>query len=321
MTEPAQLVSKVLILDNSTAHYPTLKQYCDDHQLVGLKPSGGDVVKLLSSYVDLGAIFIADDYCGTLDDTLNLIERIHYLRTELPIALRRSSDDSTAQQLETISRNCSALFSADDLSPLNKLIQDHIFCLVYPNSLVRGISEISCEVFANQFSDYTLTFDTPYLVRDRIIFGEVFTLIPLESSWCNGYMMLQTDIQSEVDPANIATLTEDSPRTFHKINGLFSEITNMIWGGFKRRFINDNDDRSQSRAQVPILANYHHKYISFGTENPHLCFKYSLTDKKTDEVITIYQWFVFNISWSPSHFHENTQSVDSLIESGELELF
>ena len=35
--------------------------------------------------------------------------------------------------------------------------------------------------------------ESPYVVHDRIIFGEVSTLIPIESSWCRGYMMLQTE--------------------------------------------------------------------------------------------------------------------------------
>ena len=43
----------------------------------------------------------------------------------------------------------------------------------------------------------TASHETPYIVRDRIIFGEVFSLIPLESSWCRGYMMLQTEEQAD----------------------------------------------------------------------------------------------------------------------------
>ena len=36
-------------------------------------------------------------------------------------------------------------------------------------------------------------------MRDRIIFGEVFSLIPLESTWCRGYMMMQAEEQPILD--------------------------------------------------------------------------------------------------------------------------
>ncbi|MGE6057354.1 hypothetical protein ACQJ2V_28405, partial [Klebsiella variicola subsp. variicola] len=68
-----------------------------------------------------------------------------------------------------------------------------IFSQQYPNALVRGIAEISRMVLESQFPGMQVEIEQPYLVRDRIIFGEVFTLIPLESSWCRGYMMLQAE--------------------------------------------------------------------------------------------------------------------------------
>ena len=90
---------------------------------------------------------------------------------------------------------------------------------------------------------------------------------------------------------------------------------------FKNRFIADNDPGSRSTAQVPIVINHKHKYISFGSENPQLCFRYTLLDEKNGHVISIYQRFVFNLNWSPEDFKEIQTSVDDLVDSGELELF
>ena len=56
-----------------------------------------------------------------------------------------------------------------------------------------------------------------------------------------------------------------------------AEITNLIWGAFKNRYIGDGDRLARS-AQVPLIVNHKHKYISFGTSNPQLCFRFTLTD-------------------------------------------
>jgi hypothetical protein len=38
--------------------------------------------------------------------------------------------------------------------------------------------------------------EAPTIVRDRLIYGEVYSLIPLEAAWCRGYMMLQIEERS-----------------------------------------------------------------------------------------------------------------------------
>jgi hypothetical protein len=65
-----------------------------------------------------------------------------------------------------------------------------------------------------------------------------------------------------------------------------------------------------------------HRYISFGSDNPQLCFKYTLTDKEDPaKFLQIHQRFVFNLNWSPEDFAENKVSVEDLVESGDLEMF
>lgn len=99
------------------------------------------------------------------------------------------------------------------------------------------------------------------------------------------------------------------------------ETTNLIWGGFKSRFINAEDLAINPIPQVPIIINNFHKYISFGSENPHLCFKFTLVHENTGEQFIIYQWLVFNLIWAPENFKENQAALDQLVVSGELELF
>jgi len=73
--------------------------------------------------------------------------------------------------------------------------------------------------------------------------------------------------------------------------------------------------------QVPLIVNHKHKYISFGSENPQLCFRFNLADPVTGGATTLYARFVFNLSWSPDDFREIPQAVAGLVDSGELELF
>jgi hypothetical protein len=56
----------------------------------------------------------------------------------------------------------------------------------------------------------------------------VFSLIPLESSWCRGYMMLQTEEEPILGMLNSDPLFPES--NFRDVNALLGEITNLIWG-------------------------------------------------------------------------------------------
>lgn len=109
--------------------------------------------------------------------------------------------------------------------------------------------------------------------------------------------------------------------SFRAVNSLLGEITNLIWGGFKNRYIGDETTLARSSIQVPLVVNHKHKYISFGSEDPQLCFLYTLTDDESGKSVRLYQRFVFNLAWAPEDFKEIVQPTDELVESGELELF
>jgi hypothetical protein len=201
----------------------------------------------------------------------------------------------------------------------NEVIEEYIFCLMYPNALLRGIAEITQAVLTSQFEKLTISMDTPYIVHDRMIFGELFSLIPLESSWCRGYMMLQTEEDPLLDLVGREG-TSNSTANFRSVNDRLSEITNLIWGSFKNRYIGDERRSSAGQVQIPLIVNHKHKYISFGTENPQLCFRFTL-DAISGQSSTLYARFIFNLNWSPEDFKEIAHDVADLVDSGELELF
>ncbi len=314
------LVAKVLVLDNSADHLAAIRTFCDANRLVGLKVRKNRLMSVLRANVDLGAILLAEDFGATADETAEIALKVHTVRPELPIILRRNGADTLDDLPETLRKAYCAAFTTADMPHLKSVIDEYIFSVLYPNALVRGILEITEGSLAGQFPRLTIRADTPYVVRDRVIFGEVFSLIPLESTWCRGYMMLQTEETPILELLNRAR-PDDEVASFRAVNSLLGEITNLIWGGFKNRYIGDETTLARSSIQVPLVVNHKHKYISFGSEDPQLCFLYTLTDDETGRSVRLYQRFVFNLAWAPEDFKEIAQPTDELVESGELELF
>jgi hypothetical protein len=246
------------------------------------------------------------------------------VRPELPIIMRRDNDPGMDGLPESLRRVVCAAYVAHDMAPLRQVIDDYIFSLDYPNALVRGIADMTQAILGDVFKDLTITCDTPYIVRDRIIFGEVFSLIPLESAWCRGYMMMQaeeTPILELLDRYQMIDNGRHGEADFRDLNSVLGEVTNLIWGSFKNRYVGDADAWARSQVQVPLLVNHKHKYISFGSGNPQLCFTYWLKDPQSSRAVKLHQRFVFSLSWSPEDFKEVTDDVGAMVEAGELDLF
>jgi Chemotaxis phosphatase CheX len=320
MTDDVRLLRKVLILDHSVECFDRIKAFCEENGLVGLKSQSKNVLSVLGSNVDLGAILLAENYMGTIDETIKLARLIRAARPELPIALRRSSAQNAAEIPLTFAKLFFVIYGIDDMAPLKNAVDEYLFSMYYPTVLVRGISEISLNALAAQFRHLQVAAEPPYVVRDRIIYGEVFSLIEIESSWCRGYMMLQIEEHAVLNVLDHKDILNQSSQSFKSVNNLLGETTNLIWGAFKNRFIADDDLGSMSTTQVPIVVNHQHKYISFGSDLPQLCFKYTLSDD-LGQFVTIYQWFIFNLRWSPEDFKEIQVAVEQMVDSGELELF
>ncbi len=278
------------------------------------------LLSVLRANIDLGAILLCENYGGSLDESAAIANRIYAVRPELPIIMRREAHATLDDLPESLRQILCAAYVAADMAALRQVIDKYIFSLDYPNALVRGISEISESMLNTLFKELTITYETPSIVRDRIIFGEVFSLIALESAWCRGYMM----IQAEEEPL-LALLDEhrmgQGAADFRDLNDLLSELTNMIWGAFKNRYLGDADTLSRAQVQVPAAVNHRQKYISFGSENPQLCFVYRLTDERSGRSVKLHQRFVFSLSWSPEDFREVTEQAGTTVEAGELDLF
>jgi hypothetical protein len=313
-------VSKILVLDNSAAHAPLIKEFCDANNLVALKVRKGAVMAVLRTNIDLGGILYSEDYADSPAETARIAAEIHAARPELPLIIRRESQATLTDLPDSSRQVYCAAYVASDMGALRAVIDEYIFCLMYPNALLRGIAEITTAALASQFKTLRISLDTPYIVHDRVIFGELFSLIQLESSWCRGYMMLQTEEVPLLEMIGRDS-TLGAAATFRGVNDLLSEITNLVWGAFKNRYIGDGRHSAGAQVQVPLVVNHEHKYISFGSTNPQLCFRFTLTDPDTGRSMTLYERFVFNLDWSPDDFREFPLDVAGLVDSGELELF
>lgn len=323
MTDTPLVMSKVLVLDDACEHFERLKQFCDECGLVGIKPNQGNkesVMTILKSNVDLGGILLHENY-GAAGQGLALAKSIHTSRPELPIFLRRETAASLADMSAADASVFCAAFTISELDQLKSALDSSIFSRVYPTELVRGITEMTLSSLRTLFKNCSVDVEAPYLVKDQIIYGEVFSMIAIESNWCRGYMMLQSEEERLLDPLRDAAAGE--VLTFRDLNSVLGEATNLIWGSFKNRYVGDHDNQSGfAQTQVPIIINHQRRYISFGSDDPQLCLKYTLTEnnKPGATPVPIFQRFIFNLSWSPDQFAE-IPSVEALVDSGELELF
>lgn len=318
------ILSKVFVYETDKNAATIIKSFCERNHLIGVTGSPENVKEVLKTNVDFGAAFI----CGSIDNDLtcclNWIELIHNIRRELPIFIRTNTKMSIDEIPEQIKHVIAGVYHIDDLVTLKNLVDSYLFETQYPGVLVRGFMDISIDAIQSQFKGFEVILDLPYVVNDVIIHGDVFSLMPVESTWCRGYMMLQIEEDGIMDliKKQKTHISSHSP-SFHDVNAVLGEISNLMWGAIKARFIVDKqpDEEASSKTQVPIIINHFHQYISFGSGIPQLCFKYTLFDM-TQEIapIVFYQKFIFNLSWNPENFVEH-HSVDEFVETGELELF
>jgi len=316
------VISKVLVLDDGTGN-EKLRKFCEECGLVGIKPQFSEVFNvmlILNANVDLGGILLYERFSG---EGLDLAREIRASRPELPIFLRRD----TRAGFDGLSAEDAAMFrgvfTLDDLEPLRSRLDESIFGRVYPNALVRGINEMTLSALQTLFRNCDIAVDPPSLVKDRIIYGEVFSLIAIEAQWCRGYMMFQAPSKALLEIIRHAAGGDDELITFRDLNNVLGEATNLVWGAFKNRYVGHNEVRnSLVQTQVPIIVNHEERYISFGSDDPQLCLRFLLRDRSRpgSEPVVVMQRFIFNLNWSPEDFAEN-EMLDTFLDSGELEMF
>lgn len=320
MADTPFLAAKVLLLEHDPVHYPKLLEFCETLGLITVPRAAADAMDALAQHKDLAGVLLAEDLPCDGPDSLKLAQALHRLRPELPIFLRRT----TSRPLTDDEARCITYpWGSDDLPELQAHIDRSLFGLRYPIVLVHGIVELTCNAIRSMFPNAEVEAEPPYVVHDRIIYGQVSTLIALESTWCRGYMMLQTEEgalrQGMAQGMGYEGVGGDLG--FRELNNLIAETTNLIWGAFKNHYI-PPDAFATQQTQVPIVINHEQKYISFGSQDPQLCIRYQLTDPRRprQRPLTIVQRFIFNLLFRPEAFVEFSKpsSTDS---TGELEFF
>ena len=334
MTTDTEIVSKVLVHECNDEALALLKEVCTEHHLVGLKVCTGDntvglrdasneINDVMQSNVDLGAVFLAEekDYNGV--SGIDLCTKIHRTRPELPIFLRRTDGSEQNDLPDSVKESIAGCYITSEREKLGELVKSYVCSMYYPAELASGIIDLSTNAFESIIPEIEVRCDLPYLVKDQIIFGELFSLIPLESDWCRGYMMLQTTENEVLDliRSGAAHISNEHPDS-RDSNAILNELTNLIWGSIRSRYFTNEVNTDGLRTQVPIIVNHQRKHISFGSTEPQLCFKFTIHDTKMRfPDINIYQRLIFNLNWSPEKFEESEKAVDEFVDNGELEFF
>lgn len=322
MQASRELASKLLVLEPDPAALERLRGFCETHGLQGLRVGRDNVLPVLRSVVDLGGVLLAEDQGPGTPSGLALAREVRALRPELPLFLRRGP---SAAPLEAADRALfAAVYSLQDMDTLDAALQSALLGMVYPAGMVLGIIDIIRSSVASQFRGLEVQVDAPYLVPDHLIYGELFTLIPVAGSWYRGYMTLQTEAQAlarvmRQGRCPVPAAQAEDPACVHTLLG---ELTNLVWGAFKNRF-QSTGPVDEGGAQVPIVVNHAGRYISFGSANPQLCIRCTLSDPADPGLppLVILHRFVFNLNWSPQDCDQSQAQVDSLVAAGELEFF
>lgn len=325
-----QPVSKILLLENDSNRADALEAFGAAHQLVCVPVRRDALAAALQTHYDLGGVLLGEDFGGSREAAAAVAVALEVERPELPIVLRRASREATNDTLpEALLRVPRASWYEDESETLLAALDAHVFSQEYPDPLVDGITDMTFGRLRGLFPDLEVNWDTPSVVRDRIIFGEVLTLIPIETAWCRGWLLMQTEEMPLIEllPPRAG---RDEASDFRDVNGVLGELTNLVWGAFRNRYLGnasnaDGSDVGRAQVQVPLLINHRRRYLSFGSDNPQLCIKYRLMCPATGREVVIDQRFVFSLGWSREGFDETAAQAAAAAEveqaSGELELF
>ncbi len=324
MTDTIKLKAQVLVLDSDSKIASQIDAFCEANFLEAMRVTEKKILSVLSSKVDLGAIFISERLESDKDGGVDLGKRIRKIRPELPLYLRRETTAGLSDLKSNEQRTFRQGYLIEQIGDLAQDLEKSVCSHVYPNNFVRGICEITQDTLQSQFKNLKLEVESPFIVSDHLIYGDIFTLIPVETSWCRGYMTLQANEEELVDFVLAEKTRFESPKNKNAFDqyAFVGEVTNMVWGAFKNRF-NDFQAIAGTLPQVPIVIKHLDRYISFGSKNPQLSLRCILTDPEKDNAkpVEIFQRFVFNLGWSPDDYKDNQAQMEQLVDAGELELF
>lgn len=323
------LVSKVLVFEDDKEIQATIKEFCDNNGLIALRQQSYSAMKVLYSNIDLGGVLLSEtshDSAEGIHDGFDLAVRIHKIRPELPIFMRREDHEGKDDLNEEQQAAIAGVYSIKNMNKLLEMADQYLADTEYPISLIRRIEEVTTSSLESTFKNTTVKLALPYLVKDKLTYGDIVSLLPVQAPWFNGYMMLQSEEEPMIHMIEAGkTSIENNEVDFRDVMGLLSEISNMAWGGLKTRLLSLHPPDYEERhlIAVPITVNQYKEYISFGTDRSQLCFEYTIYDNDHNvEPVKLFQKFIFNIKWSPEEYREaDENTVEELVESGALELF
>lgn len=319
-----EVLSKVIAVEGDSGNLSALKSLFEEYRLIGYRVNMENAFSVIGANIDLGGVFVADEGSGG-QKCGELIRAIHDVRPDLPVFLCLQPGRQADDLPEEVTKALAGIFTAGDHGRARELIDTYLFSRHYPSEFVSEIKEMTVAALRSSFKDMQIEVEHPYIVKDKVIYGEMFSLIPLESNWCRGYMTLQAEEHNIVEIIRAKKSSVNTPEaTFVHVNAVLGELSNMVWGSFKNRYgvKNQQDGIGQVRVEIPIIVNHLRKYISFGSDDPQLCFKFTVSDPEGRLApSTIYQKFVFSLDWAPEKYAESNQQVNELVSSGELELF
>ena len=319
-----KIKSKVLVYEPDPKQQQFLRVFCEKNHLMGLRVDNLErFIRTLNSELDLGALFLCEQE-GDEDKTKlrRVVRALSSLRPELPVFLRRivTSDGVEEDWAERIAGS----YYGEDDETIRELIDTYIFNRYYPTEVIRQIQNDTQKSLENLFLGFTVGVDFPHLTRDRILYGEELTLMRLESNWCRGYMMIEVceaPIHELLVHGAIPGMAqiERGADDFRSVNAVLSELTNAVWGRIKAAMLDAQGDNTPGyQAEIPSIINNNHNFITFGTDDPNLCFRYVMLDPEEKvEPFMIQQRFVFHLKWKPEA-REESQLVDRLVDSGEI---
>lgn len=323
----SEIVSNILVLDVQAAKEESMKTFCEQSGLVGTMPAvKGELgaLAILEANTEFGGIFVSEDYLGSDVKTFELVRKIRELRPELPVFLRRDSNRGLIGLERDVATMFVHCYTLEDLQDLRAGLEASIFRRLYPNELARGIRDLTKASLEGMFHGCEVLTEAPYLASDRMMPGEFFTLIGINSEWCRGYMTILGPELPLLEVMSYGKTEEEKAEVnFRELNQYISEATNLIWGAFKNKYVRVQE--IPTAVQIPIVVNHRHRFISFGSDDPQLCFKYVIRPRGAPEGAPqawLYQRFVFNLAWNPEAFRAfQSDEPEVFVASGDLEMF
>ena len=318
----SKVEARVLVLDHRDEERERLRAVLGEHHLQGIVAETEDhLFDLLAANIELSAVFLSQDDRTLGSAAFSTLRNLHYQRAELPIFFR-SSDTQKMPKLDQEAESlCAFVYRSNELEGLQAAIPRYIFSTFYPLTLIREFQSITMDAFSGLIGNIEVVAQSPYLIHDRIIYGQICSLIRLSSDWCNGYMMLQapeTELLQTVTSGRTPLL--NSQISFRSGHDVLGELTNLIWGQIKATVLDAHDQgRRGLVAELPLIINENRKYLTFGATEPALCLSYKIREADTgDLLLEVHQKFLFTMTWRPEVYLENPAVLENLLAQGEL---